>query len=273
MTTSASCQSIRLLAVDLDGTLLDSQQTIPSDARCAIRDFVDKGGLVCLATARPPRSTRRFAEELDLDDPSICYNGAMVVRPITGAVLLHRPLPPELARSIISALLAADPDVWISLESMDKWLTDRLADDFPTQTALSFRPDEIGPIEGFLERTITKILASSKSLSCSELLAALNSSSGGDCATVTIEDRLLQITAPGVDKGSALRFVATRHGVSRSRILAVGNDLNDLPLLEEAAYGAAVGNAHERLRQVAALVGPSNDAGGVTWIMKEFDLV
>ena len=150
---------IQMIAVDLDGTLLNSAKRLSPLTQKVFREaHHERAVRVVLASARPPRSVMPFYEQLDLDSPMINYNGALVYDPSSHRVLMHRPLPLKIARDIIDLGRGLYPDVLVSAEVMDQWYTDRLDDRYQTETGRLSRPHVVGPIHSWLNDEVTKLL-------------------------------------------------------------------------------------------------------------------
>jgi len=196
---------IKLLAVDLDGTLLRSDRTLSPANERAVRRLTEAGTMVVLCTARPPRSTVRVWQRLDLDTPIIAYNGAMVKHLGTGQVWSHYPLSVSAARVILETAWAVDREVVISLEVEDRWITDARGASIITATASEgFAPDEICNLREALTRPISKVLVSQSPDVLRELQRRLESVLPDRVQITKTEDYLLQITSRRASKAFAL---------------------------------------------------------------------
>ena len=129
---------IQLVAIDLDGTLLNSAKRITATTAAILRAARQEAGAhIVLASARPPRSVMPFYQLLDLDAPMINYNGALVYDPPTQRALLHLPLPAETALAIVDLARSVYSRVVVSAEILDRWYTDRLEPAYMTETRLA----------------------------------------------------------------------------------------------------------------------------------------
>src|SRR6266567_4078078 len=115
---------VRMVAIDLDGTLLSSRKTITPKTHAALKAAVAAGVKIVLATARPPRSVRTYYEALKLDMPTINYNGALVWDEPRRRVVEHVPLDVAVAKKIIAWGRKQHPELLVSVEILDKWYTD-----------------------------------------------------------------------------------------------------------------------------------------------------
>src|SRR5436309_15403150 len=118
-------QPIRLVAVDLDGTLLNDSKQISERTIDALKCLPQRGVKVVIASARPPRSVRPIYRELGLDTWQINYNGALIWDEPSQQPVFHRPMHPRLVRMMIERCRDMFEEVLVSCEVLDKWFTDR----------------------------------------------------------------------------------------------------------------------------------------------------
>ena len=261
---------IRLIAVDLDGTLLNASKQISIPTAVVLRRAQNRQGvLIVLASARPPRSVRPFYEQLDLQTPTINYNGALVFHPRTREVMLHRPIPTRTARKAVQLARAMLPEVLVSVEVLDKWYTDHFderflaEEDFLTETARLCRPDVIAPIETWLNQAVTKLLLLGKPQPLARVADAIVEQLSEEVSLVQTEDYLIQVAHTMASKAVALRAEAARLGVERQEVMAIGDNANDVGMLRWAGIGVAMANAHEQTLAAANYVTDSHEADGV----------
>lgn len=267
-----SGEPIQMIALDLDGTLLRSDKSLSRRSRSAIAEAMKRGVRVVLASARPPRSVRDIYHQLGLDTLQINYNGALIHDQPKRQHLYHRPLPASLARQIAVRARELDPAVSISVELLDRWYTDHVDDNLPTETGKAFRPDFLGPLEVCLKRPVTKLMLLAPPQRLAPVRAAISVEFHGRIATTMSDDHLLQIIHPAVDKARALAKVARCYGVAPERVMAVGDAANDLGMLQWAGIGVAMGNAWPAVRRAADVTVPHNDADGVAFAIDHYVL-
>ena len=272
LTTKKTDGEIRLLALDLDGTLLNdskkvSPQTIEGLACLAQRDV-----RIVIASARPPRSVRHIYADLKLDTLQINYNGALIWDEPGGRAVFHRPLAGKLVRGIIEMSRDLFEEVLVSCEVMDRWYTDKVEEKHTTETGRLFRPDVIAPLEEFFEIDTTKLLLSAEPNIISRLEAQLLENFGDRVTILQTDEHLLQIAHPNVGKAQALQRVAGHYGVPMNQVMAIGDALNDVGMLQSAGIGVAMDNAHSAVKAVADWVAPSNNDHGVHAALVRFGL-
>jgi len=254
---------IRLVAIDLDGTLLNSAKEITATTARIIRAAREVAGVrVVLATARPPRTVLPFYSLLGLDTPMINYNGALVHEPATGRIILHRPMEAKLARMIAAMARKMFPKVLVSAEVLDKWYTDRVEDTWRSETSSHAQPDMVAPMGKWLNQPITRLLLLGKQKWVTDIYHAVGTTMPAQTAMARSEDCMLQIMHPSVGKGAALRAVAIEMGLVAAQVMAIGDNANDAGMLQWAGIGVAMGNASPHARRVADYVTDDHDADG-----------
>ena len=271
---AAPPRDIRLVALDLDGTAIRSDRTLSDATAEAVHHCIERGVRIVLASARPPRSVRDIHTRLGLNTLSIHYNGALIHDLKTGRNVFHQPMRAPMARRIADAARRTDPDCLVNVEILDKWYTD-LHDDTAGvihETARTFAPDFIGPIDAFLTVPITKLMLMAPPTRMGRLLSMIGRKFAGRIALTVSDDHLIQIMHPEVNKAAALQRVAAAYGVERDQIMAVGDAPNDAEMLRWASLGVAMGNAWPAAKDAADAVVPGNDDDGAAQALREYVL-
>ena len=254
---------IHLIAIDLDGTLLNSSKRITAATEAILRDARrTKGVRIVLASARPPRTIMPFYRQLDLDTPTINYNGALVYDPPSKRVLMHRPIAMRTARRILKLARELYPQAIISAEILDRWCTDRVSEQYLTATALTHKPDVVAPIDQWLTEPVTKLLILGLDDRLGEIAAAIQKDFPYQVSMVQTEGHLLQIMHATVSKAQALRVVAGELGIGREEVMAIGDNANDVAMLRWAGIGVAMANAAPSAVAAADYVTDHQDADG-----------
>ena len=265
--------TIKLLLVDLDGTLLNGRAELTAESREAVRQCAADGIAVVPATARPPRSTRRFYEMLRLDTPSIHYNGALVYDFPTETALLHQPIPGQLAEELSERALEFDGTAVVSLEVCDRWYLNRMSDHLATQTEREgFRPDYVGDLGGCFDEPVTKVLMSFPGADVREAEKVFRGAFSGRLEFTKTDESVLQVMNAGVSKGSAAEFIMDRLGIAREESAAIGDAPNDVPMFEAVGLSIAMANGYPEARAAADYVTLSNDENGAAAAVRRFIL-
>jgi Cof subfamily protein (haloacid dehalogenase superfamily) len=256
---------IRVVASDLDGTLLRSDLTVSERTRSAIHEARRAGVTFVAVTGRPPRSVRYLNRRLGLEGIAICANGAAIYDLDGDVTLDTSELAPEVALRVVRGLREAAPGVafaWEDDESFGRepgWGRDPMG---PAGDASLGDPLEL------IRTPLLKVLARHDRLDFDEL-AARARRVAGDHAVVTWSTReVVEVSAAGVTKAAALARVCQRLGVDSSEVIAIGDMPNDLSMLAWAGHSVAVANADPEVRTAAAEVTASNQDDGVAMILE-----
>ncbi len=256
----------KLVATDLDGTLLRSDGTIDERTRRAITEIEAAGLTFVICTARPPRWLRPLAEETGHRGMAVCANGGVIWDLHTDAMVEEFPVQAELAREVVERLRAVLPEA--------AWAVER-AGGFAHEPAYQPRwpvPDDtiVDAIDALLEPPAVKLMLRHPELSADALLAHARELIGDlvEVSHSSHHDTLLEISAPGVSKASALATVCGQLGVARDEVMAFGDMPNDLAMLSWAGWGVAVANAHAEVLAAADEVTASNDEAGVAAVLE-----
>jgi Cof subfamily protein (haloacid dehalogenase superfamily) len=258
---------VRLIATDLDGTLLRNDASITERTRQALRRAQAAGIVVVLASARPPRVLRRFAQAAGVDGLAICSNGAITYDLDRDVALQSVALDPEVVRRIVLAQREAVPGVCFGFEQGPRFACDA------TYAALRTGSlDDAWLVEDALtlaSQPAVKLLVRHPERHVDDLLGALVD----EAVTITHAGApYLEISAPSVHKAWALEALCARLGIAAAEVVAFGDMPNDLPMLRWAGCGVAMANAHPEVLAAAHAVTRSNEEDGVAvyieWLLE-----
>lgn len=261
---------IRLAAVDVDGTLLRSNGSLSRRSVEAVVAATRRGVKVVLATARPPRSTRKIYEVLGLDTLLISYNGAMIYDLVRKRHVLHLPLAAKLAQAVVKLARRVDPQVVVNVEVLDKWYTDRLDPSLPLESGETKGPDFVGPLTAVLHVPATKLMFLAQPQRIQDLSDRIQKKFGTEVAVTVSDHHILQVMHPQADKGIALSLVAAHYQIRQGQVMAIGDAPNDVGMLRWAGVGVAVENSWPQARQAADMVVPSNDDDGAAFALRQY---
>ena len=266
---AGAAAAVRLVATDLDGTLLRSDGTVSARTRAALAHARERGIDVVATTGRPPRLVAALGEQLGGSvDVAVCANGAMTVALGPGgavaSVLEHHPLAPPLARRVVEGLRATLPGILFTFELGLEWAREPGFQE-------TFRPPAAPRLADALElaaEPVTKLLARHPTLPFAEVLATAQSVCGGDAVATTAGGPTVEISAAGVTKAWALARLCAGRGVAPTEVLAFGDAPNDLQLLAFAGRAVAVANAKPEVLAAAHEVTAANDEDGVAVVLE-----
>ena len=234
----------------------------------ALRRARDAGLHVVVVTGRMVQSTRQAMAPAELDDPVICYQGA-VVADADGNWLRHEPIPLDLARETIAALAEEgwSPNVYVDDElyvDEDTAEVRRYSD----LNKIAFHV--VGPLLDWLDAPPTKLVVVGDSAKLDELRPRMEEQFGDREHIAKSLSYFLEFAKKGVTKGAGLDFLAEHLGFTREQTIAFGDGENDIELVDWAGYGVAVGNAHERVKALADFVCPPVDEEGVAQVLDAY---
>ncbi len=257
---------IKLLALDLDGTLLDPDRKLTQVHIDAVRKARDAGIIITLASGRNVASIEQFAKELEVEGPMVCSNGAHVLSG-PNQEISHKSLPNDTAQALLDYALAHDLHLSVYAR-YDVYFPHRNRwSDIYTERVRHVVPK-------MMERPSTSELEVTKMLyadepdvieSHQEQITALLGKL--EMNVVRSEADYLEILPGGINKGLGLSKVANHFGLQPEEIAAIGDYFNDLEMLEYAGFSAAMRTAPAEVQAAANLIAPSNVEGGVAWFI------
>lgn len=267
MSTSPALRRPRLVASDLDGTLVRSDGTVSERSRRALARVVEAGARVVLVTGRPPRWMHDIAEQTGHRGVAVVGNGAGVLDLATERLLRTDPLQPAVTREVMARVLRAVPDAAFAGETAQLFLREATY-----SSPYGDTPDRrLAAREQIAALPLLKLLVRTPSHDADAFLAAAAEVVDDALATLTHSSRegLLEVSAAGVSKASALERYAAELGVAAEEVVAFGDMPNDIPMLAWAGRSWAVAAAHLAAREAADAVCASNDDDGVAAVLEE----
>lgn len=248
--------------MDLDGTVIGNDLVISQPVKDAVRRAVESGLIVTLATGRMFQGTRRFAQELSIAQPVICYQGAMIRHTITGELWYHDPVPLEQAQEVIALAESqgktvigfVDDQCYVSRENDESQFYHRHS---------GVRPEPVGDLGAWLPEAPTKVLIITPKEQTDETVAFFRERFKDSLFVTRSYPLFTELTRLGVSKGKAMGQLCERLGLSRDEVIAIGDNLNDLDMIQFAGYGIAMGNGASPVQAAAAYVAPTQADDGV----------
>ncbi len=255
----------RLLACDIDGTILDRHGVLRPRVKEAIAAIAESGVDVVLATGRSPwAGVPELVADLGLRGPHITMHGALISEPVTGEIWRLRALPPVIYRAAIRFAdeLALDPVV----ACLDGHRAERLAESIDFIVAPVADPrhfayiDDLDQLAGELPM---RVFLPTRPDRHRLVRLAAQERFGARASIVWSDLHGIEILAPGMTKGDATTWLAAARGVDLAEIAAVGDAMNDVEMLRAAGRSAAMGRAPAEVRAAADIVVPTSDEDGV----------
>lgn len=283
-----------LVASDVDGTLLDPTERISERTRAAVHRVVAAGVPFVLVTGRPPRWIPPVVHQLGYAGPAICANGAVLYDAATDQVRYAVTLDPVLLQDAAAAVADALPGAKLAVELPSAGgVMNGQACGPPWNAAGAARPPMIGngeflaepdythpwpgadsetaPREVILSRPAIKLLVRLRDATSQSMAAAVREILGARLdVTFSTGHGLIELSAPGVTKGTGLAQLATELGVLPADVVAFGDMPNDLPMLQWAGAGVAMANAHPDVLGVADEITAPNSEDGLAMVLERW---
>jgi Cof subfamily protein (haloacid dehalogenase superfamily) len=269
-TAGVTSRPPRLVATDLDGTVVRSDGTISARTVDALARVEEAGASLVFVTGRPPRWMHPVAEATGHHGLAICANGAVVYDMHAERVVSSRALDADVVTDVVARLREALPGAGFGLERLSglayegtyrpRWRGAAVAVD-DLEATLAADPED----------RVVKLLARVEDMPADDLLAAARALVG-DAVELThanSADCLLEISATGVSKATTLATLCEERGVAPADVLAFGDMPNDLPMLAWAGRAYAVANAHPDVLDAVPAHAPSNDDDGVARVLED----
>ncbi|WP_026693249.1 Cof-type HAD-IIB family hydrolase [Peribacillus kribbensis] len=260
-----------LIALDLDGTLLRNNKTISERTKSVLASLMNLGHKIMISTGRPYRSSEQYYRELGLNTPIVNFNGAFVHHPLDskwGAY--HSPMDIKIAKDIVEALHAFNFHNVIAEVRDDVYFhyhDEKLLDIFN----LGKPQVTTGDIRNFLKEDPTSLLIHTDEAHVPLIRGHLE-----EVHAEVIEHRrwadpfhIIEIVKKGMNKAVGIKRVADYFQIPKERIIAFGDEDNDLEMLEYAGCGVAMGNGIELVKNIANEVTLTNEEDGIALFLEE----
>jgi Cof subfamily protein (haloacid dehalogenase superfamily) len=263
--------TIKMIAVDLDGTLLKTGSVLAAEGAVALREAANKGIHIIIATARRLHSVCAFCEQIGISQPVVCSDGSIIMSAPYGDIWQKSVIPMEIAEEIVR------------LADTSNWELSVVVDD---TTYFKQRPRQpLGNLGNnrIIVKTCREMLTGepfrilAHEIEVIECLQAWFKNSQIRYPSIRCDqfhnmDGSVRSCGifPNVDKGTGVKFVAERLNVTLDEVLVIGDDVNDLPMFKIAGISVAMGNAHDTVKQAAHWVAPSNNEEGVAATLRRF---
>jgi len=261
----------RLIAVDIDDTLLNDRIEVSTANREALQNAMDVGVAVTIATGRMFRSALPVAEKLGIRTPIITYQGALIRDTVTKEILCERPVPLQLAQMVLEEGYRAD--IHMNVYVGDSLFVDRITPEgkgYAKLAEVDINP--VGNLSDFLKQAPVKILFIADPGVLDRLNRELQDKFGASLYITKSKPNYLEFMHPESTKKSGLEALAQRYGIKQEEIMAIGDSYNDIDMLEYAGMGVAMGNAPDEIKEKADYVTADNNEDGVAKAVEKFIL-
>ena len=257
----------RLVATDLDGTLVRSDGTVSPYTAGVLADLDELGVHVVFVTGRPLRHARDVFPYVGGHGLAIVSNGALVWDVAEDRPWLERPMDPAVSLDVARVLRDTIPGVRFAVETVEGWTTE--PGYLPHGADDRFTPRREVALDQLVDAPVLKLLARGGGLSADDFMAAAVAVVGDRVNVTHSSFPLLEISALEVTKASTLALVAARLSVDPADVMAFGDMPNDLPMLTWAGTSYAMADAHPSVLACATHVAPGHDDDGVARVLAE----
>jgi Cof subfamily protein (haloacid dehalogenase superfamily) len=264
-----------LIASDVDGTLLDDDEKITARTREAILAAVDAGAQFVLATGRPPRWVHPVVDALGFAPMAVCANGAVIYDPSTDRILSARTLSADALGELAEIASRVIPGAGLAVERVGTSAHDAATPQFVSSPGYEhawLNPDNTEvSIEDLLSAPAVKLLIRKAGALSSDMAAELAKHVGleGDI-TFSTNNGLIEIVPLGISKATGVEELARPLGITAEGVVSFGDMPNDVPMLQWAGLGVAMGNAHPEAVAAADEVTATNDEDGVARVLERW---
>lgn len=258
---------IKLIASDMDDTLLNHDNKISERNAKAIRAALDKKLVVLIATGRMYVSARPYALDLGLDVPLVTYNGALVKGSKSGEVFYEHKMKLETAQEVLD--YCKEKGYY-----MQVYIGDEIRVKERTKWSLMYtqisgiQTTEMGEAIYTAEEAPYKILVMTESGDFEKGWKDFAEKFAGKLDVTSSRDNFLELMEPGVNKWEAVKAVAASYGIKPEEVMCIGDSNNDVLMIKNAGIGVAVGNAKDSVKQHAKIVTASNNDDGVAMVIE-----
>ena len=257
---------LRLVATDLDGTLLHTDGSVTDRTRAALTAVEGAGVTVVFVTGRPLRWMDALWHHVGDHGLAICSNGGIVYDVAAQAVREYRPIPAAVVLEVAERMRAGVPGTAFAVERTTGFAHE------PGFRPRHSVPDDlvVGPLAEILDDHTVKLLARHEEMH-PETFWQTTDGLVGDLVQTTWSSvgALVEMSAAGVTKASTLELLCAELGIGRDEVVAFGDMPNDLAMLEWAGTSYAMANAHTSVRELADHVAPPHDEDGVAVVLEQ----
>ncbi len=269
--------NIKLLVVDIDGTIAGESNQIGNRVKNAIKTVQGQGMEVAIATGRMYCSALRFHETIGSQQPLLAYNGALIQNPLTEEIHQHLPLASPIAKQLLDYL--EQPEL-IDRVGVHFYVEDRLyvreilpeTEDYRSRSGVE--AIAVGNLRHLLDsRVTTKVLALCRDPSVIKLLQEdIPKHFPLEAFSLTQSNKtFLEAIHPQANKGNAVRYLTEKIlGLKPENVMAIGDNFNDLEMLQYAGFGVAMGNAPAAVQNCADWVAPDVEEDGAAVAIEKF---
>ncbi len=259
-------KKIKLVALDMDGTLLTDEKKISPVTKDCLSALTQMGIYVVIITGRSYEALKPYKEELGLETPVICYNGSQIVDGKTGRIMKDYTLPDKSSRYIIDFARKNDIHVQGYKEGV-LYFEERRPESEMYESHVNLKGrivnfDSMDPLD------FTKMMYVGDHENLRKAMEKVEAGIGDTTSIMFSNTEFLEFMRKGVSKGEALHMLLSDMNIAPEEVIAFGDGDNDVPLIQAAGTGVAMGNASPAVKEAADITAPSNNDDGIAVVLK-----
>lgn len=260
----------KLIAIDIDGTLLNSERMLPLETKHDIVSAYNKGVRICICTGRSYPAAKPYIDELNLDIPLILYNGCRIRMSFKDEILYDETISYKASKEVFDLVEEHKGTCCF-------WKDDKLYfnknDKYTVyyENLTSIKPTIVNEVSEELLTNITKFIWFGEPEELVHVQKEILSKVSG-INFFKSQIHILEIVPKSVSKGITLKVLAQTLGINQSEVIAIGDDENDISMIEYAGLGVAMGNAKDLVKNIANYITSTNDENGVGEVIRKFIL-
>lgn len=268
-------QEEKILVLDIDGTLTNSKKEITENTKRGIKNIMERGHIVMLASGRPTPGMKKYAEELELEKYGgylLSFNGGKIINCKTGEIVFQQTLPPQILPILYK--FAIDHDCGLVTYLGDTVILGTRSDEYiELEARINGLPiRQVENMVEFVDFDMNKCLMTAPVDKAPELEKKLQEMIGDVASVYRSEPFFIEIMPKGVDKAASLDKMLCTVGLKRENAICCGDGFNDMTMIQYAGVGVAMENAQEKVKEVADFITKSNDEDGIVTVIDKFIL-
>ena len=266
----------KMIALDLDGTLTNSQKTVSERNKEALKKAADMGVHIVLASGRPLVGIRPVAEMVGLSETGgymLAYNGAHIVDAATGETIMETMIPEEYYQDIVKYGSMFEDVTIVTYNNTGAVTLDDTNPYAVLEAKINRVPlQKVTDLSGALDGPVCKFLCVGGHDHLRDIERLIKEKYGDKLNVFFSETYFLEIVPPGIEKAASLRKLLEKFGIDRTELIACGDGMNDITMIDYAGLGVAMENAQDALRSRADYITDTNDNDGVAEVIEKFIL-
>ena len=261
--------SYKLLALDLDGTLLMPDKTLPEDVKNSVADLLNKGIIVTLCTGRMFPTVEKYATELGINYPLICYNGALIKKAGDTEPIMYEPLDPGLQEKIIDC--GEEHGWYLQLYQNDRVASAEITfETLADPDSKTLEPIALGKLSEAKPEPSPKMMSFCNPEEVPLRIEVFREATEDKLYIASSTPNLVEMMKKGVCKSEALKKLCEIYGIASEEVIVCGDSGNDADMIVWAGFGCAMQNATEELKNTADYVCINSYSYGVKEVIEKF---